>query len=329
MSKIYKPITINDVHKARTRISKWVSPTPLRHSSFLSAHADRPVKLKLETMHDTGAFKLRGASNALLSLSDEARNAGVIAVSSGNHGRGVAYAATKLGTKCVIYMSSLVPDVKVDAIRDLGAEVVITGNSQDDAEHAAMARTAQDGLTFIHPFDDPDVIAGQGTISLEILDAMPDVANVIVPLSGGGLFAGVAMAIKALKPDVRLIGVTMENGAAMIEALKAGGLVPIEEIASHADALGGSLGAENHYTFEMTKNLIDETLLLSEDEIAAAMRTLFIEDRIVAEGGGAVGVGALMSGRLNLAPGPVAIIISGCNVEMAKFMEIVSTTPDA
>ncbi len=319
-----KSITVNDVHEARKRISKWVSLTPLRHSPFLSAHADRPVKLKLETMHDTGAFKIRGASNALLSLTNEARNAGVIAISSGNHGRGVAYAAAKLGTKCVIYMSSLVPDVKVQAIRDLGAEVVIAGNSQDDAELAAMARAEQDGLTFIHPFDDPNVIAGQGTISLEILDAMPDVANIIVPLSGGGLFAGIAMAIKTLKPDVHLIGVTMENGAAMIEGLKAGHLVSVDEVPSHADALGGSLGAENHYTFEMTRNFIDETLLLSEDEIAAAMRTLFIEDRIVAEGGGAVGVGALMSGRLNLADGPVAIIISGCNVEMAKFMEIVS-----
>lgn len=324
MSKSRKPVTIDDVYRARERISDWISPTPLRVSPFLSTHADRPVKLKLETMHDTGAFKIRGASNALIALPKAARDAGVIAISSGNHGRGVAYAAARLGIKCVIYMSSLVPDVKVQAIRDLGADVVIAGDSQDEAEHAAMARVEQDDLTFIHPFDNPDVIAGQGTISLEILDAMPDVANVIVPLSGGGLFAGVAMAIKALKPDVRLIGVTMENGAAMIEALKAGELVPVEEVASYADALGGSLGAENHYTFEMTQNLIDETLLLSEEEIAAAMRTLFIEDRIVAEGGGAVGVGALMSGRLKLAPGPVAIIISGCNIEMSKFLDIVS-----
>jgi len=324
VSKSRKPVTIDDVYQARERISDWISPTPLRVSPFLSAHADRPVKLKLETMHDTGAFKIRGASNALIALPKAARDAGVIAISSGNHGRGVAYAAARLGIKCVIYMSSLVPDVKVQAIRDLGADVVIAGDSQDEAEHAAMARVEQDNLTFIHPFDNPDVIAGQGTISLEILEAMPDVANVIVPLSGGGLFAGVAMAIKALKPDVRLIGVTMENGAAMIEALKAGELVPVEEVASYADALGGSLGAENHYTFEMTQNLIDETLLLSEEEIAAAMRTLFIEDRIVAEGGGAVGVGALMSGRLKLAPGPVAIIVSGCNIEMSKFLDIVS-----
>ncbi len=317
-------ITLDDVYAAQKRISKWLTPTPLRHSAYLSDHAGRPVKLKLETMHDTGAFKIRGASNALMALSDTARDAGVIAISSGNHGRGVAYAAAKLNTKCVVYMSSLVPDVKVQAIRDLGAEVVIAGVSQDDAERAAMARTEKEGLTFIHPFDDPDVIAGQGTISLEIFDAMPDVANIIIPLSGGGLFAGVALAIKALKPDVRLIGVTMENGAAMIEALKAGHLVPVDEVPSHADALGGSLGAENRYTFEITKRLVDETLLLSEAEIAAAMRTLFIEDRIVAEGGGAVGVGAMMSGRLSLADGPVAIIISGCNVDMDTFLKIVS-----
>lgn len=317
-----KPVGLDDIEAAAARIHGRVSRTPLRLSPYLSKHLDDTVRLKLETMQDTGAFKLRGATNALLSLSDNQRNAGVIAVSTGNHGRGVAYAARALGIRCAVYMSKLVPSVKVEAIRDLGAEVVITGQSQDDAEAEAHERIAKDGLTYIHPFDNPDVIAGQGTVGLEIIEDMPDVANVIVPLSGGGLFAGIARAVKSLKPDVQMIGVTMENGPAMIQSMRAGKIVPVEEVETLADSLGGGLGMTNDYTFDMTRELIDQTLLLSEEEIANAMQTLFIEDRIVAEGGGAVGVGALVSGRLDL-NGPTAIVISGCNVDMTTFQKIV------
>lgn len=319
-----RPVTLTDIRDAAVRLAGRATRTPLRLSPYLSEHFGHTVKLKLETMQDTGAFKLRGATNALLSLSDEERARGVIAVSTGNHGRGVAFASRALGVTCAIYMSELVPANKVDAIRKLGAEVVIVGRSQDEAEVAAMERIEKDGLTYLHPFDVPPVIAGQGTIGLEILEDMPDAANVLVPLSGGGLFAGIAIAVKTLRPDVRLIGITMDRGAAMVESLKAGHPVPVEEVESLADSLGGGIGLENRHTFEITRRLIDETLLLTEDEIASAMRTLFREDRIVAEGGAAVGVGALMSGKLNLAPGPTAIVVSGCNVDMDRFLEIVS-----
>lgn len=319
-----RPVTLNDIRAARARLAGKVTRTPLRLSPFLSARAGHPVRLKLETMQDTGAFKLRGATNALLNLTDAARQQGVLTISSGNHGRGLAYASQRLGVKCIVHMSALVPDVKIQAIRDLGATVVISGRSQDDAEEAALKQIARDGLTYVHPFDDPDVITGQGTIGLEILEDMPDVANVLVPLSGGGLFAGVALAIRSLKPDVRLVGISMENGPAMINSLQADKVVPVDEVATLADALGGGLGSDNAYTFKMTRRLIDETLVLSEDEIAAAMRTLFLEDRIVAEGGGAVGVGGLLSGRLSLIDGPTAIIISGCNVDMHRFVEIIA-----
>lgn len=318
-----RPVTLTDIRDAHKRVAGRVTRTPLRLSPFLSEQAGHPVKLKLETMQDTGAFKLRGATNALLSLSDENKGRGVIAVSTGNHGRGVAFAAKALGIKCAVYMSELVPGVKVDAIRKLGAEVVIVGRSQDEAEIAAFERIEKDGLTYIHPFDDPHVIAGQGTVGLEIIEDMPDVANVLVPLSGGGLFAGIAVAVKTLKPDTRLIGITMDQGAAMIESLNAGKPVPVEEVESLADSLGGGIGLENAYTFEITKRLIDETLLLPEEAIASAMRTLFREDRIVAEGGAAVGVGALLSRRLDLKSGPTAIVVSGCNVDMDRFIEIV------
>ena len=321
---VARPVTLSDIRDAARRIAGRVTRTPLRLSPYLSEKFGHPVRLKLETMQDTGAFKLRGATNALLNMDDDARARGVIAVSTGNHGRGVAYAARALGIKCVVYMSELVPAVKVDAIRKLGAEVVITGRSQDDAEHAAMARIEKDGLTYVHPFDDPHVIAGQGTIGIEILEDMADVANVIVPLSGGGLFAGVATAIKTMKPDTHMAGITMENGAAMIDSLNAGKIIPVDEVETLADSLGGGLGNANAYTFEATRKLIDETLLLSEDDIACAMRTLFLGDRIVAEGGGAVGVGALLSGRLQLKPGPTVIVVSGCNVDMDRFRAIVA-----
>lgn len=318
-----RPVTLSDIRDAQTRIAGRVTRTPLRLSPYLSERFGHPVRLKLETMQDTGAFKLRGATNAILKLDPAQRKRGVIAVSTGNHGRGVAYAAKAMNIGCAVYMSELVPGVKVDAIRKLGAEVVIAGRTQDDAEAAAMERIARDGLTYIHPFDDPHVIAGQGTAGLEIVEDMPDVTNVVVPLSGGGLFAGIATAVKTLRPDTRMIGVTMDRGAAMIESLKAGKPVPVDEVESLADSLGGGIGLENAYTFEITKRLIDGTLLLSEDEIAAAMRTLFREDRIVAEGGAAVGVGAMMSGKLDLVPGPTAIVVSGCNVDMGRFLEVV------
>ena len=291
------PVTLNDIRDAAHRIGAFVTRTPLRLSPFLSKHAGHPVRLKLETMQDTGAFKLRGATNALMQLSDAARRRGVLAVSTGNHGRGVAHAAKSLGIPCVAYMSELVPDVKVRAIRDLGADVVIHGRSQDEAEVAAMARIAEDGLTYIHPFDQPAVIAGQGTL-----------------------------AVKTLQPTAHVVGVTMDRGAAMVASMQAGKPVPVEEVESLADSLGGGIGLDNALTLNMCQHLIDETVLLSESEIAAAMRILFFEDRIVAEGGGAVGVGAMLSGRLNLRPGPTAIVISGCNVDMKLFLSILATT---
>ena len=170
------------------------------------------------------------------------------------------------------------------------------------------------------------MIAGQGTLGLEIIEDMPDIANLIVPLSGGGLLAGTALAVKTLQPTAHVVGVTMDRGAAMVASMQAGKPVPVEEVESLADSLGGGIGLDNALTLNMCQHLIDETVLLSESEIAAAMRILFFEDRIVAEGGGAVGVGAMLSGRLNLRPGPTAIVISGCNVDMKLFLSILATT---
>jgi threonine dehydratase len=322
-----KAPTLSDVKDAAKRIDNHVTLTPLRLSHYLSEIAGREVRLKMETMQDTGAFKLRGATNALLSLPEGLRARGVVTMSSGNHGRGLAFASKNLGIPCTVYMSELVPSVKIDAIRALGADVVIAGPSQEIADVAVLEHVERDGVTYVHAFDQPDIIAGQGTLGLEILEDMPDTASVLIPLSGGGLFAGVAMAMKSLNPNIHTVGITMENGPAMIDSLKAGHPVPVNEVKSLADALGGTIGLQNELSFDMTKRYIDETALVSEDEIADAMRTLFLKDQVVAEGGGAVGVAALLSGRLDLPDGPVAIIISGCNIEMTKFMEIVSAPP--
>lgn len=323
------PMTVADVREAATRISGHVNRTPLRLSPYLSALSGQTVRLKLETMQDTGAFKIRGATNALIKMSEADRARGVITMSSGNHGRGLAYASKRLGVPCSVYMSELVPQVKIDAIRGLGAEVVIAGPSQETAEAAVHDRIAKDNLIYVHPFDAPDIIAGQGTIGLEILEDMPDVKTVLVPLSGGGLFAGVAMALKSLKPDVRMVGITQENGPAMVDSLKAGKPVPVDEVETLADALGGTIGLDNKITFDMTRKYINDTVLLSEEEIAEAMRTLFHKDHLVAEGGGAVGVGALTAGKLKLDDGPIAIVVSGCNVDMKIFQNIISTLPAA
>lgn len=323
-----KTPTLSDVRDAAKRIENHVTRTPLRLSHHLSEIAGREVRLKMETMQDTGAFKLRGATNALLNLPEDVRARGVATMSSGNHGRGLAFASRNLGIPCTVYMSELVPSVKVEAIRALGADVVIAGPSQETADVAVLEHVERDGVTYVHAFDQPDIIAGQGTLGLEILEDMPDTASVLIPLSGGGLFAGVAMAMKSLNENTHTVGITMENGPAMIDSLQAGHPVPVNEVKSLADALGGTIGLQNELSFNMTKRYIDETALVNEDEIADAMRALFFKDQVVAEGGGAVGVAALLSGRLNLPDGPVAIIISGCNVEMAKFLEIMSATPN-
>ncbi len=315
-------VDLSAIYRARQVIYPPARRTPLLPSSSLSAILGSEVRLKLETLQDTGAFKIRGAANKLLSLTAAQRQCGAVAISSGNHGRGIAYAAKGLGMRAVICMGSLVPQNKVKAIEALGAEVRIVGDSQDDAELEAQRLIDEEGMIEAHPFDDPFVIAGQGTIGLELIEDWPELDTVVVPLSGGGLIAGIAIAVKAANPTARVIGVTMERGAAMIESLQAGKPVPVTELATLADALGGGIGLENKLTFEIVRDLVDETLTVSEAEIADAMRHLFFAEQQVVEGAGAVGIAALQSGRLQSLGGKVAVVISGRSVAMDSFREI-------
>lgn len=313
---------LKDIYKARARIAGRVVRTPLVPSASLSDVAGCPVSLKLETMQPTGAFKLRGATNALLALDPEERSRGVVTCSTGNHGRAVAYAAKAAGVRAVICMSELVPRNKVEAVRALGAEVRIIGRSQDDAQIEADKLSRTDGLVQIPPFDHADVIAGQGTIGIEVLEELPEVATLLVPLSGGGLIAGIAAAVKGVSRSIRIVGISMERGAAMVASLAAGEPVEVVEEPTLADSLGGGIGLSNRYTYELVRDLVDEVVLLSEVEIAAGMRHLFLQDRIVSEGAGAVGVAAILARKLDLKGGPVATVISGNNVDMRLFLRI-------
>ena len=321
MSK--EAVTLDDISRARRSIADAVRRTPLVPSFALSEEAGADVRLKLETAQDTGTFKIRGATNKLLSLGREDRARGVVAVSSGNHGRGVARAAKRLGVRAVVCMGRLVPDNKVAAIRALGAEVRIVGDSQDEAEVEARRLVREEGLVEAHPFDDARVIAGQGTIGLEILEDLPAVRTVVVPLSGGGLIAGVALAVKSIRPKVRVVGVTMERGAAMYESQKAGRPVPVDEVPTLADALGGGIGLRNRHTFSMVRDLVDELHLVDEEQIADAIRHAYWTEGQIVEGAGAVGIAALMAGLVE-DPGPTAVVVSGGNIDRALHARLVA-----
>lgn len=287
----------------------------------LSGRIGVDVLLKLECLQPTGAFKLRGATNALSRLiGDEARR-GVVCCSTGNHGRAVAFAANARGIPATVCLSSLVPQVKVDAVAALGARVVRHGASQDEAQVMADRLAAEEGLVALPPFDHPHIVAGQGTIGLELLEDRPDLGTVLVPLSGGGLLAGIAVAIKALKPSVRVIGISMERGAAMAASLRAGHPVEVAELPTLADSLGGGIGLGNRHTFGPCRDLVDEVILLSEAEIYHGMRWMLLEERMVVEGAAAVGAAALLAGKVR-PRGPVALIISGQNVDMAQVLAI-------
>jgi threonine dehydratase len=316
-------IGIAQIRAARQAIAATIRQTPVVASSDLSAHCGVPVHLKLEHQQLTGSFKLRGATNAVSRLTPQERARSVVGVSTGNHGRGLAYAARAAGVRCVICMSALVPANKVEGIRAEGAEVRIIGRSQDEAQHEVDRLVAEEGMTMLPPFDHPDIIAGQGTVGLEIFEALPEVETVLVQVSGGGLISGVAAALKALSPGIRVIGVSMERGAAMHASLAAGKPVEVEELATLADSLGGGIGLDNRHTFAMTRDLVDEVVLVSEAEIAAAVSHAYWKERQIIEGSGSVGIAALLAGKVR-PRGVTLALLSGGNIDMDLHYRLIS-----
>jgi threonine dehydratase len=321
-------ISLNQIEDASRRIKGHLKRTPLVASPTLTELCGFSVALKLEHQQTTGSFKLRGATNAVLSLDARSREKGVVAASTGNYGRALAFAARAVGSRATICMSKLVPDNKVLEVRLLGADVRIIGSSQDDAQREVDRLVAEEGLTMLPPFDHPDIIAGQATVGSEILEDLPDVRTVLVPLSGGGLAAGVAAAIKSISPETRVIGISMRRGAAMKASLEAGRPVEVEEFPSLADSLGGGIGLDNRFTFSMCRDLLDDVILLSEAEIAAGILHAYRHEREMVEGAAAVGIAALIANKIPRTAGPVAVVLSGRNIDMDLHRRIVNGEQD-
>lgn len=311
----------DELRRARERIAPHALRTPLMASPVLSRRWGREVLVKLESLQHTGSFKLRGAASRLTLLSQDERERGVVACSSGNHGRAVAHMSRELGIDAVVCVPAWVDPVKADAIRASGARIVAEAGTYDEADRMAREVAAGEGRTFIHPFDDPAVIAGQGTVGMEILEDRPDVAEIAVALSGGGLVSGVAIAAtlpeSASRPTVT--AVTARNARVMWESLAAGHPIEMEEEESLAGALLGGIDLENRYTFSLVRDLVHRHVMVSEREIADAIRLAYRDLRAVSEGGGAVALAALASGRLGArgkaGQGPLVVVIGGGNLD--------------
>lgn len=319
---IKKELKLDHVLEARKRIASIVHKTPLIHSAVLSEEMGRRVYLKLENVHEVGAFKIRGAANKILGLSDEEKARGVATYSTGNHGMAVAYIAQKLGIKAVVCISNRVPKAKVDSLKRLGATIKIIGDSQDEAGVYCYGLQKENGMTVIEPFDDPHVIAGQGTIALELLEELPNLKDVVVPLSGGGLLSGIGLALKSIDPLIRVTGVSMENPAVMYESLKAGAPLEMEESETLADSLLGGIGVNNQYTFDMVARYTDELVLIPEKEIAYAMAYMIDKHRMIMEGAAATGIAAVLGNKVLQQDGDLVVIISGQNVDMAVLLDL-------
>ena len=321
-------VTITDVREARRRIAAIARRTPVVHSAELSERAGSPVHLKLECLQVTGSFKVRGAANRMLQLTAEEKARGVVTVSTGNHGRAVAYVAGRLGIPAVVCMSERVPADKVERIRALGAEVVLDGAGYDEAERHSFRVERERGLVRIEGFDDPFVIAGQGTIGLELLEDLPEIDTAVVPLSGGGLISGIALALKSEERPVRVVGVSQDRAPVMVASLRAGRPIELPEEETLADALAGGIGLDNRHTFRMVRELVDETVLVTEEEIASGIVFALEQDKLVVEGGGAVGIAALLHGHVSSLGRTVAVVVSGGNISsglLGTLLERAST----
>ena len=313
-----------DVSAARAAIARIAVETPVITAPELDERVGAHVWLKAENLQATGSFKVRGAANKILSLSDSQREQGVVACSSGNHGRAVAFVADMLDIHAAICVPEWVDPIKLRAMRKHRAETILHGATYDEAEAKSYEIQKQRGLTYVHPFDDPFIIAGQGTIGLELLEQIPMLDTVVVPLSGGGLISGIALALKRHEPEMRVVGVSAVNARVMHESLEEGRPIAFPEDETIASALSGGIGLKNRHTFELVRDLVDEYLLVSEEEIRDAMAFALMEYKLVVEGGGAVGIAALLSGKFTGRGENVAVVVSGGNIEAHAVARLVT-----
>ncbi|AWK11140.1 threonine ammonia-lyase [Streptomyces spongiicola] len=308
----FHPVILDDVRGAQKMLSGVARLTPMEGSRHLSGLVGSPVHLKCENLQRTGSFKLRGAYVRISGLRPEERAAGVVAASAGNHAQGVALASSLLGVRSTVFMPKGAPLPKVAATRDYGADVRLHGHVVDETLAAAQEYAHRTGAVFIHPFDHPDIIAGQGTVGLEILEQCPEVRTIVVGLGGGGLAAGIAVAVKALRPDVRLIGVQAEGSAAYPPSLAAGRPVSIESPATMADGI--RVGRPGDVPYALVEELVDEVRTVPEDALSSALLLCLERAKLVVEPAGASPVAALLSDPQAYG-GPVVAVLSGGNVD--------------
>ncbi len=314
-------ITIGDVESARDVIQGIVRRTPIKRSTTLSDITGADFYLKLENFQRTGSFKVRGALNKIEALTAAERARGVVAASAGNHAQGVAYAATKAGVSADIFMPVDATHAKVVATKSYGATVHLAGTDYQSAFEAARDYCDERGATFVHAFDDPHIMAGQGTLGLEVLDDVPDLDTVIIPIGGGGLISGMATAIRARKPNARIIGVQAEGASTVAESLNKGHVVVADEVKTMADGIAcRRLG---DLTFEVIRDLVDEVVTVTEGEIAAAILFLLERTKVTVEGAGAVSLAAAMHHKVDLKGRTAVAIISGGNIDMTLMSRII------
>jgi threonine dehydratase len=315
-------VTLDDIEAARARLGRAIYHTPCPQSLTLSKLCGCRIYFKLENLQMTGSFKERGALNKLLQLTEQERQAGVIAASAGNHAQGVAYHATRLGIQSIIVMPRPTPLIKVSNTRDLGGEIILHGANYDEALAQAKQIAAERGLTFVHAFDDEAIIAGQGTIGLELLEEEAAFDAVVVPVGGGGMISGVAVALKESRPNIRIIGIEPEAFPSMKRAMEAGHTVEVPAHQTIADGLAVKRAGER--TSELVRRYVDDIVTVDEDEIASAILKLLEIEKTVVEGGGAVGLAALMFGKVPDIEGKtVAVIISGGNIDPTLLSKII------
>ncbi|GAA0729879.1 threonine ammonia-lyase [Clostridium malenominatum] len=314
-------LDLNSIKQAQENIREVVRKTPLFYSNTFSKESGYNIYLKCENKQKTGAFKLRGAYNKISNLSQEEKVRGVIASSAGNHAQGVAYAATALGIKSTIVMPETAPQAKVQATKSYGAKIIQYGEVYDECYSKALEIQRELGATFIHPFNDEDIIAGQGTIGLEILEDLSETDAIIVPIGGGGLISGVALAAKSIKPSIKIIGVQSSIIASSKVSLQEGKIVTLPGVKSLADGI--SVKTPGDITFDYMKNYVDDIVTVSEDEIAYGIFCLLERSKLVVEGAGAVAISAILSDKISIKGKNIACLISGGNIDIAVVSKII------
>ncbi len=310
----------SDIVNAQSVLKSIVKFTPLEHSKSFSALSEADVYLKLENFQTTGSFKVRGAYYKIKNLTPDEAVKGVLCASAGNHAQGVAYAASSLGVKSTVFMPVFAPPLKVIATRAYGAEVVLTGDTFDDAFNAAVEFGKKSGATFVHPFNDPHIIAGQGTIGLEIFEQLRDVDDVLVPIGGGGLIAGIAIALKQLNPRIRIIGVEAEGAQSMKASIENGAPITLNSADTIADGI--AVKSPGNLTFEVTRKLVDELLVVNDAEMARTAYLLLQRAKILTEPAGVAAMAAVLYQKTDTKGRKVVPVISGGNANMSILEQI-------